>query len=257
MLETQFGKLGFNDKEIRAFLTLAEVGKATASVIGKRSEIPRSSVYAVLESLIERGVVSLEHGSGTTFYVANDPTSLQRMIEKEEEQLEEKKTAVKELVEMIEPYLKSSHYSTPKLQYFEGKRNVENMLFRFLPVWRRSFAPAKDYTAWGFVDHTFHTEYRRWALHRLSLQEQGTNETIKMFSNRPTLDEQLRKKVPGRELRLFPEENITITCSVFLYGEYIVMLLSRDKPHCAFQLHNPVFAENMRAVFKLLWKLTG
>ena len=256
MLEQQFGKLGFNDKEIRAFLTLAEVGKATASVIGKRSDIPRSTVYSVLDGLIERGVVSIEHVSGTTFYVANDSTSFERMVEKEEEQIQEKKNAVRDLVEMIEPYLKSAHHSTPKLQYFEGKRNVENMLFRYLPVWRKTFAPAKDFTTWGFVDHTFHVEYRRWALHRLSLQEAGGEETIKCFSNRPVVDEQIKRKVPGREIRLFPE-SMTITCSVFVYGEYMIMLLTRDKPHCAFQLHNPVFAENLRAVFKLLWKLTG
>jgi sugar-specific transcriptional regulator TrmB len=255
LAEQNFEKLGFTTKEIKAFLSLAEVGKATASVIGKKSGIPRSTVYTVLEGLMERGLVSLEHSSGTAYYVANDPSSLGRMIDKEEEDLKEKRKTVNELIEAITPYIKSSSHSLPKLQYFEGKRNVENMLFRYLQPWRKSFAPANDFTTWGFVDHSLHSEYKRWTLHRIGLLKPGGDEKIKLFSNREALDQQLKKRFPEREIKILPKD-IEISCSVLLYGEYIIMLMTREKPHCAFQLHNPVFAKNLRSVFKLLWSLT-
>ena len=78
------------------------------------------------------------------------------------------------------------------------------MLFLYLPAWRKSYAAANDFTTWGVVDHTLHDEYRRWTLHRLNLLEKGANEYVKLFSNRPALDEQLKKRFPQRDIRLLP-----------------------------------------------------
>ena len=152
MIEHYFETLGFNDKQTKVYLSLAETGKATASFISKRCDIPRSTVYALLDSLVEKGVVSLEHSSGTTYYVVNDTESFTRMLEREEEELKSKFTLASDLAQQLIPYLKSSHHSVPKLQYFEGKRNIDNMLFQFLPAWRKSFAKANDHTVWGVVD---------------------------------------------------------------------------------------------------------
>ena len=89
----------------------------------------------------------------------------------------------------------------------------------------------------------------------MKVQEASEGEHICLFSNREAIDSQIRMSIPRRELRLLPSD-VEITCSLLLYGNYIIMIMSREKPHFAFQLENAVFAKNLRAIFQLLWKLT-
>lgn len=255
-IEQQLEQLGLDRNEIRSYISLAEVGKTTAAHLSERSGIPRTTVYTTLKGLIDKGLISVEHSTGTSFFVVNDPSAIVRFIEKQQEEIVARMRIAKEVSQLIIPYLRSVNYEVPKLQFFEGKRNVENMLFQYLPIWRKSFEPANDWTVWGFVDHTLHAEYRRWTLHRWSLMEDSPREQIRLFSNLPAIAEQKEQRVPRREIRMLPKD-ITITCSALLYGEYIIILLTREKPHVAFQLHSPVFAENFRAILRLLWQLTN
>ena len=71
MIDAFFNVLGFSGNEIKVFLSLAEVGKSPASLIAKRVHIPRTTAYSVLDKLVERGVVSIEHKGSSTFYTAN------------------------------------------------------------------------------------------------------------------------------------------------------------------------------------------
>jgi len=248
-------KLGLKDNEIKVYLQLAGSGKATATILSKKTSIPRTTVYTTLEHLIERGLVSIEHASAVTNYLVNDVSAFERMVEDEQEKIKSKFDLVKELPNVLLPFFTSSLPTAPKLQYFEGKRNIENMLFQYLPVWRKSYERAGDFTTWGFVDHSLHKEYKRWTLHRLSLMGINPDERVCLFSNQPAIEEQERMQVPGREVRVLPD-NIIISSSVLLYGDFIIMIKSRGTPHYAFQLQSAEFSQNLRAVFKMLWAMT-
>ena len=250
MIDELFSQLGYSKKEIQVYLALAEQGKTTASVISKVTKIPRATVYTILDSLINRGAALSEHVSSKTLFLASPPASFCREIDREREEINGKEKAAKELARVLTPYLKNVETSLPRLNSLEGQRNIDNFLYEALPEWRKSTAATGDFTLWGYQDHTFVQEYRRW--HDHLWKTKSSKERIRLFSNPSDIEKELLHKIPNREVRALPE-GVHFKSSIWLYGDFIFMAMTRERPHYAFHIRNEMFASNLRTIFQLLW----
>lgn len=251
MLDEALEKFGFNEKERRVFQVLAESGRASAGTLSKRVHIPRATTYSVLSSLVEKGVVSEDHSSGTTVFIVNNPASFTRLVDEERSLLISKSEAAKEVERILGPVLKKSILSMPKLQFFEGKQNIEAMLYRYLPEWRESMARVGEHTLWGYQDPSFVEQYRKW--HDYLWKTMSPKEKIRLFTNESNIEKDVHT-VRRREVRTLPE-GVQFVSSIWIYGEFIIMGSTREKPHYAFQLRDPIFGSNLRTIFELLWNL--
>jgi predicted transcriptional regulator len=253
-LHNAFRTLGFKDQEIRLYLTLVEVGKANAQALSKKLGIPRTTVYWLLETLIQHGLVSIEKKKRTTFFVANQLTSFERMVQGErknlEEQFEKKDRAVKELVRELTPYFSKRPFSVPKFQFFEGKDGVRSMLYDYLPEWKDSMRKY-DFTWWGYQDATFPELFMDWLKH--TWKEWEPKEKSKILTNKAAVEEALLTLAPHRGPRFVPP-NINFYSSIWVAGDYIVLIMTSHPPIYAFQIKEPLFAGNLRAVFQMLWE---
>ena len=253
MLKKLFQTLGLNPSEIAAYLALAELGKASASIVAKKAQIPRSTTYTAFESLSKRGLVSIEQASEGTLYIANQPEALSRMIH--EQQLESelhiqtKVAALSEIMPLLSPYFKRENYSVPKLQFFEGTSNVKNMLYDHCRTWQQSIA-SYDYTWWGYQDHHFVETYLDWLNYYWASMH--PNEKICLLSNKSETEKKLKSKVAKRSVKSVPKQ-YQVSSTVWTLGEYVVTIMTRQKPHYAFQLQDAVFAANQRMTFQMLW----
>lgn len=70
--------VGMTEWEARAYLALLEESPASGYAIAKRSEIPRSKIYEVLSSLVNKGAAHVSH-AGTALY---GPLSPEELIER-------------------------------------------------------------------------------------------------------------------------------------------------------------------------------
>ena len=252
MISTLFTVLGFSKNEIKVFLSLAEIGKSPASLIAKRVSIPRTTAYSVLDKLVERGVVSIEHKGSSTFYTANPPESLLRIVEQQKAEVEEKENAVKDLVELVTPFFKGTNYSIPKLQFFEGDKNVRNLMYESYPTWRKSMEQY-DYTWWGYQDHTWVELY--FDILAAEWENADKRETVKLFTNKTPVEKKLEGRWERRHIKVVPDQ-FKFTSTIWVLGDYIVLLMLRQKPHYAYQIMDPVFSKNLRSVFQMLWAAT-
>lgn len=253
MLST-FVQLGFTQREIKTYLALAEIGKANISILAKKVSLPRSTIYSVLEGLVDKGVVSIEHGEPITFYSINKPASLISMVQAEKQEIEKKfaakEIAAQELARSIEPLFQSKNYSVPRIQFFEGTRNVERMLYDFELEWQKSIAK-EDFTWWGYQDVEFVSQYRTWLDHYWALLLKPA-EKIWLLSNQSVVEEKLKGKVARRIIKQLPQ-GVEFSSTIWVLGEYVVTIMIRQKPHYAFLLKDAVFAANQRTIFKMLW----
>ncbi len=252
MLAT-FLNLGFTESEIKTYLALADIGKASVSIIAKKTSLPRSTVYSVLESLIVRGLVSVEQGEALAFYRINQPSALVSMVQSEKQELlgklDRKEVAARELAKSIEPLFRSKNYSVPRIQFFEGTRNVERMLYDYELEWQQSIG-REDFTWWGYQDVEFVVQYREWLDHYWTLLKPA--EKIWLLSNKSGVEDKLKGKVARRIIKQLPS-GIEFSSTIWALGEYVVTIMTRQKPHYAFLLKDAVFAANQRAVFRMLW----
>jgi hypothetical protein len=150
--------------------------------------------------------------------------------------------------------MKTHEADLPEIQVFEGRREVEAMMFDYLPEWRSSMERTSDLTLWGYQDNQVVKTFERWHRHLWKTME--TSERICLFSNRSDYEKELLLKVRGREVRPLPD-GTEFSSSIWLYGEYILMGMTRDRPFFVVMIREKMLAANLRAVFKLLWGQAG
>lgn len=115
MIAEYLKTIGFQDKEIRCFLALLELGEQPASVIAKKLGIPKATVLFILHRLRDRGVISMRKKEKTEYFYA-DPKDLEQSKTHE---LKEVSLALHELMPLLKE-LKNPLSSPPKLSFFEG-----------------------------------------------------------------------------------------------------------------------------------------
>ena len=249
-----FLKIGFTESEGKVYLALADIGKASVTVLAKKATLPRSTTYSVLESLTERGLVAVEGDQSVAMYRINQPSALVSMVQAEKQELANeyarKEATARELAQAVEPLFRAKNYSVPRLQFFEGTKNVNRMLYDYELEWQRSIA-REDYTWWGYQDVEFVEQYRVWLDHYWSVLKPA--ERIWLISNQSGTEEKLKGKVARRIIKQLPK-GVEFSSTIWVLGEYVITIMTRQKPHYAFMLKDAVFAANQRAVYQLLWQ---
>jgi sugar-specific transcriptional regulator TrmB len=123
MAEELLKRLGLNENEIKVYLTCLRLGNVAVSVIAKKNNINRTTVYAIVENLTKKGYLASFIRSGINYYSAIEPELL---IEKSKQALREAEKTLK-FAEMYLPILKklepeksdlkahlTSHFPIPK-----------------------------------------------------------------------------------------------------------------------------------------------
>ena len=73
---------GFTESESRVYVALLESGSCTGYEVSKISAVPRSKVYGVLESLVQKGAVVLTRRDKKIFYNAQPVSEVSDVIKK-------------------------------------------------------------------------------------------------------------------------------------------------------------------------------
>ena len=247
-----FKKLDFSDKEIELYLTILKNGKISPNDLSKITKINRTTVYSVIGELIKKGVISQDFSQARTYINALPPEELLNIIKKEEKELEKKKGATIELIKEIKNSISNTPYSVPKIRFI-GEDELENYLYKQAPKWNESLTHGDS--LWiGFQDHSFAEHYQAWIDW---YWKSSAPESIKLqlFTNESSIEKQLQKQGYTNRLMKFYKKNHDLTASTWIVGDYLIMLITNQRPHYAIEILNPVLAKNQREIFKTLWSL--
>lgn len=247
-----FLELGFSHNESRVYVALVESGKLSAHALSKKLQLPRSTVYSVLNALEGKGLLRREPIRGTISFRVDNPEDLIELIAREERAVAQRKTAAKRLAAELRPMFRSKSYQAPKVEFYEGRERVEKFLNAYLPIWAESIRSC-DGSTWGYQDHTFVTQFSRWIERCWQVLHVDHQIPGRILSNRSDIERTLRGKVPRREVRVLGRE-FDFKSSIWVMGEYVILILSREPPIVAFQIHNSTLADNLRPVFRFLYE---
>src|SRR3989338_1787524 len=159
MIEETLQELGLNRRESICYSALLELGSSKIGIICKKTKIPSSKIYEILDKLIERGLVSYVIRGKIRHYQASDPKILMNYIEEKKKKIEEilpqlllkQKLAKKQSVEIFEGqkalfslFLDLIQDAKPKELYLifsineENKNEQANLFFRNLTLRRKA-----------------------------------------------------------------------------------------------------------------------
>tara|TARA_Y100000310_G_C20599878_1_gene772450 strand:+ start:671 stop:1384 length:714 start_codon:yes stop_codon:yes gene_type:complete len=158
MIQETLQELGLNKRESLCYIALLELGSSKIGPIIKKTEIPSSKIYEILDKLLNRGLVSYVIIGKIKHYQASDPKILLNYIDEKRKQVEEilpqlllkQKFSKKQSVEMFEGqkavfslFTNLINGTKPKEQYLifsideENKNDAANLFFKNLAVRRK------------------------------------------------------------------------------------------------------------------------
>ena len=80
-IESILEEIGLSKRESKLYLALLELGSTTVGPLQKKSGIPSSKIYEILEKLINRGLASYVIVSGRKNFQASDPEEILAIID--------------------------------------------------------------------------------------------------------------------------------------------------------------------------------
>ncbi len=233
-------KLGLSEKESAVYLALLEFGTQPASIIAKRTKMPRPTVLFLFNELLKKGYIQKSHRGRTQYFYA-DPKDLKLAKQK---QLEEEGKELSAVIPLLEEY-KNPFTSPPKTHFYEGIEGCRRAYSALLESETEilEFATHEDLVKMGeeFMDSFIAERVRR-----------------KIFIQVLSVDlplEKLYLKKDKKEYRkcvLHSQKNGRFYSSIDIYENKVLLLNLHTDPY-AILLENTELAETFKTIHRLLF----
>jgi sugar-specific transcriptional regulator TrmB len=114
--------LGLTEYEIRAYTTLVEYGEQTAAELSRKSAVPYSKIYEVLNSLEEKGWVASDRSRPSRFYPKHPATCIEITKMRLEKEMAENERRI--LEELTPIYEQRGVREMPEIWIIRGEHNI-------------------------------------------------------------------------------------------------------------------------------------
>lgn len=250
MIDNLLNQLGLSDKEKTIYKLILEHGKISPALLSKLTKINRTTVYSVANDLKSKGLIAEDLGGKIIYYVPILENEFEKTIKKENEKFKEKEKTLRELQEALKNIPKSKTYSVPKIRFID-ETDLEDYLYEATPKWHKSMIKT-DSTWWGFQDHTFVEKFEKWIDWHWDIAPKEID--LKLFTNESGIEKDMKtKKYVERRMIKFLESN-EFSATVWAVGEYLVFVMTKQRPYYLVEINDSVLAANTRELFKTLWK---
>jgi len=117
-------KIGFSQKEAKLYLTLLARGGATAAELTAASALKRPTVYKLLESLQDRGLVAQSFRGTRRFFTPEPPEQLMKNVENQKRNIEQI------LPDLTDLFMANTLH--PRVRYYDGIAGIRKIHEFFL-----------------------------------------------------------------------------------------------------------------------------
>ena len=114
---------GLTERESKVYLALLELGSVTSGPIVKKSGVPNSKIYEILESLQNKGLVSWIIKIKTKYFQASPPKKIQILFK-------EKEREIAQMIPSLE--IKAKYLERKSVELFEGFPAIRNMFVNMI-----------------------------------------------------------------------------------------------------------------------------
>ena len=122
-LLTELQNLGLSDKEAAVYFAALEMGQATADQLAKHAKIKRSTTYAYIESLMQKGLMSSFESGRKTYFTPESPKNIERLFDAERKNLDKRKENLQEVLPDLNQLFEGAG-ERPEVRFFTGKEGI-------------------------------------------------------------------------------------------------------------------------------------
>lgn len=124
-MEEELKLLGLNEIDIKVYLKLLEIGEGLASDIAKKTNIPRASIYDILERLEKEGLVSFIIKDFKRYFSAAEPKTIVKA-------LDYKRDKINDILPQLEEISHRGLGESIKTEVYQGIKGLQTILSRVL-----------------------------------------------------------------------------------------------------------------------------
>lgn len=242
----QLVDFGLSSKTASAYVALLKLQSATAHQVAVEAKTERTTIYKILEELVEKGLASKSiHGKRIT-YIAEQPLKLKQLVERQER-----------ILGSLIPSLNALPGKTkdkPVVQFYNTTAGIKEALMNTLDCkekLRRDFASVDDivdFLGQRFINHQIEERVKR-GIYVQSLRTQPTKakNAEKEWYLKKDNNELLR------EVRYLPKE-YSVEPVIFIHDNTITVV-SSEKESYALVIKSLELSQAMKALFDIAWKI--
>jgi len=241
-LENDLKLIGLEEKEAKVYLSALELGPTNIQNLTEKSNIKRSTVYEMLKSLEEKGLISETSKGKRRLFVAAEPETLKKSI-KEKEQL----------LNQILPELRSITnvgFVKPKITYYEGREGLRKVYMTALEArgkkadWVSPMQSVIDNVGEDWMNEYIETKKRMGYWIR-SIHISSRQYPTYKYIDPKTFEETLRK------VRFSPQ-GLDIPSPIGIWDDKVA-ILSTKKEGYGFIIESKDYVQTMKVFYELLW----
>jgi sugar-specific transcriptional regulator TrmB len=230
---------GLSDNEINVYVTSIKLRESSAQNIAKNAELPRTTVYHILDSLIEKGLMGFVLKGSIKYFQAVKPSKIIDI-------LDQKKKMIASVVPELDK-LFGSMKEKPNVSVFEGLKGIKSVLKDVLEEKKIIYhygdiISLQNVLPYAFPQYINERVKRKIPIRILCKKEELHKDLIKS------------SKKEYREFIFIPEGFVFKT-SVFIYAGKVAIFNIKEEPHHVIVINNKDFYETQKNFFELTWKL--
>jgi Fe2+ or Zn2+ uptake regulation protein len=247
---TSLEELGLSQKEARVYLANLVLGPASVQKIADQSGIKRVTTYVILESLVNQGLASQSTKGKKTLFIAEQPTSLRRLLDKKEQVIRDQQAQFDAILPELQT-LQNMQTDSPNVKFYDSAEGIRNIMATFLSTHQDDSID----TVYGLSNidqlHAFFPDIATVGGNPDRIKTKLPSKfiyTTKRGSIYKRHDDTL-----NREALFVPQEKYPLNGDLSIVGNNIVLLsLTGNKP-IGVTIHSAELAKTMKALFDLAW----
>jgi sugar-specific transcriptional regulator TrmB len=234
MKQQQLEKVGLSPNEAKCYLALLRIGSASANEVSRKSGVHRVSVYDALRGLHEKGLISQIAKANKLLFEAASPERINEMIKDKEQEYEEARKVVPELLlDFKMAKVKQEVHS------FKGTAGIKTVLNQMLS----SRTEILDFGAEYKIKELLPYDYPKWDRSRVS--NKVHMRIVANIKIKPT-------KIPLTRIRYIPSE-FHSSVSTYIFDGKVALIMWVENPLAILIEHKSVY-DSYRNYFEYLWK---
>lgn len=243
---TTLEKLGLSEKEANVYLAVLELGASNVQNIAQKAGVNRATTYVILETLAKKGLASSYEKGKKTFFTAENPEQLERLLKRQEDDLETKHQELKKLIPELKAIFNLAG-NKPKVKFYEGMEGLKAMQQDAL----RASIKAGEIYAFTPLDRYLESfPQQETVINRV--QRKVRIKVIYTHKNGPVKNASSKKDL--RIARFVPRNKFPFESMIDIFPRSTVRIYNFKPTFMGVMIENPQVAKTLKAVFDLAWE---
>lgn len=250
-IQSLLEQFGLTEKESEVYQQLHKKPWLTVVELATTIDIPRPTLYRILEDLKKQGLVETNVDHKTTYYAVAPLEALQSKILESEEKTKKLKEAFKQL-HILLPVSVFTNQSETKISFYRGRNGIQSLEWEQSQLKNEEMLVFGHDIWWKYVGSEFAEEVREERVKNNIKTREILNPESKPPTENWTRNQVYKKQY--YQVRFIDRKTLPINNEIMMYASAIYILSLNENEVIGIKLQSPSLAKLFRALFEIMWK---